>query len=175
MEEAMKTCILTIGTRGDIQPYIALGLGLRDAGHRVTIATLAEFKSLMDSYGLKHEPLRGDFLTAARANNGNSLHLIRQYVQMARDTISDEWSSAQGAEVFIYNPAAMGAFDIAEKLGVPAFAAFPTPMYSPTREFPSPFLPFRNLGPLNKVSHNVFAKMGPAIFSRPVREFRRDV
>ena len=41
----MKICILTIGTRGDVQPYIALGVGLKAVGHEVTIATLAAFES----------------------------------------------------------------------------------------------------------------------------------
>jgi len=80
-----------------------------------------------------------------------------------------------GPAASIYNPAAIGAYDIAEKLGVPAFAAFLAPLYSPTKEFPSPFFPFRNLGPFNKLSHKFFAKMAPAIYRRPVNEWRRDV
>jgi len=43
----MKISILTFGTRGDVQPYIALGLGLKAAGHSVTIATLKEFGPLV--------------------------------------------------------------------------------------------------------------------------------
>ncbi len=35
----MNITILTIGTRGDVQPYVALGIGLQAAGHTVTIAT----------------------------------------------------------------------------------------------------------------------------------------
>ena len=45
----MKICILTFGTRGDVQPYVALGRGLKAAGHEVTIATLMEFKSLVQA------------------------------------------------------------------------------------------------------------------------------
>jgi sterol 3beta-glucosyltransferase len=41
----MKICILTMGTRGDVQPYIALGMGLKTVRHEVPIATLDEFKS----------------------------------------------------------------------------------------------------------------------------------
>ena len=179
----MKFCILTIGTRGDVQPYIALGLGLKRAGNDVIIATLGEFQSLVASYGLQHAALRGDFLKAAQAAGGqspaegrsNPLRLIRQYIEMAQDTLADEWASAKEAEVFIYNPAAIGAFHIAEKLGVPAFAAFPAPLYSPTREFPSPFFPFINLGPFNKLSHKLFAGLGPALYRRPINEWRRDV
>jgi sterol 3beta-glucosyltransferase len=94
---------------------------------------------------------------------------------MARDTLDDEWSSAQHAEVFIYNPAALGGEHIAEKLGVPAFAAFPTPLYTPTREFPSPFFPVDSLGPFNKASHQLLAKIGPAMYGGAIRDWRREV
>jgi sterol 3beta-glucosyltransferase len=36
----MKICILTFGVRGDVLPYIALDLGLKAAGHEVTITTV---------------------------------------------------------------------------------------------------------------------------------------
>lgn len=179
----MKICILTFGTRGDVQPYIALGLGLRAAGHTVTVATLMEFRSLVLEYGLEYDALRGDFLKAAQTTEGksaiegrgNPLKLIRQYVEMARETLDDEWASAQKAEVLVYNSAALGGFHIAEKLGIPAFASFPMPLYSPTREFPCPMLPFRDLGPFNKLSHRLFASIGPAMYRRPINEWRRDV
>ena len=93
---------------------------------------------------------------------------------MARATLEDEWASAQKAEVLVYNSAALGGYHIGEKLGVPAFASFPAPLYSPTREFPSPFLPFRNLGPFNQWSHRFFATLGPAMYRRPINAWRRE-
>lgn len=178
----MKICVLTFGTRGDVQPYIALGLGLKAVGHEVTIATLAEFKSLVSDYGLQYDPLRGDFLKAAQTSagkaavegRGNPIKLIRQYVAMARETLEDEWVSAQKADALVYNSAALGGYHIAEKLGFPAFASFPMPLYSPTRDFPSPMLPFRNLGPFNKLSHQIFAAIGPAMYRQPINDWRRD-
>lgn len=175
----MKFCILTIGTRGDVQPYIALGLGLKAVGHEVTVSTLKEFKSFVNQYGLFHDNLRGDFLKVAQStigeNGGNQFQRIRQYVEMAKDTLTDEWASAQKADVLIYNPAAIGGFHVAEKLNIPTFAAFPTPLYSPTKEFPNPFLPFHNLGPFNKLSHKFFAKLGPVMYRNPINQFRKDV
>lgn len=104
----MKICILTFGTRGDVQPYLALGRGLLASGHEVTVATLDEFKTLTTEHGLHHETLRGDFLKAAQSAEGrrNPFKLIQQYIAMARETLADEWTSAQKAEVLIYNSAA---------------------------------------------------------------------
>jgi sterol 3beta-glucosyltransferase len=49
----LRVVILTIGTRGDVQPFIALGQHLRDAGgHRVTIATVGEFQGAVEAAGL---------------------------------------------------------------------------------------------------------------------------
>lgn len=174
----MKVCIITIGTRGDVQPYIALGRGLQEAGHEVTLATLAGFESAITQYGLQYSRLRGDFLKVIQSSEGkrgNPLKLIRQYRVMAQETLEDEWAVAQEAELFIYNSAAIGGYHVAEKLGVPTFASFPAPIYSPTHEFPSPFLPFRNLGPFNKLSHRLFAALGPVIYRRPINEWRRKV
>lgn len=39
----MHITILTIGSRGDVQPFIALGLGLKQAGHHVQLATHSNF------------------------------------------------------------------------------------------------------------------------------------
>jgi len=150
----VKICILTIGTRGDVQPYIALGLGLKAAGHEATISTLDEFEPLVNQYDLLHDNLRGDFLKAAQLE-------VRE--------------KGSNPEVLIYNPAAIGGFHVAEKLEIPTFAAFPAPLYSPTREFPNPFLPFRNLGPFNKLSHRLFSKMGPAMYRGPINQFRKNV
>jgi UDP:flavonoid glycosyltransferase YjiC (YdhE family) len=168
---------MTIGTRGDVQPYIALGLGLKAAGHEVTIATLVEFEALVTAYGLQFDTIRGDFLKTAQSGGDQKLSfkLIREWVEMAHETLADEWASAQSADVLIYSPAALGGYHIAEKLGIPTFAAFPAPMYSPTREFPSPYFPFTNLGPFNKLSHQFLIKAGPSLYRKPILKWRRDV
>ena len=173
----MRVVIQTLGTRGDVQPYVALGVGLQARGHQVTLATVAEFEGLAQSYGLPFAPLRGDFLKAAQSAEGraNPLKLMREFVVMARDTLDDEWHTAQGAEVYIYNSAALGGEHIAERLGVPSFAAFPAPLYTPTSAFPNPFFPFGQLGPFNRLSHQLLARMGPAMYGRPIRDWRREV
>lgn len=51
---------LTIGSRGDVQPYIALGKGLQKEGHKVTIVTHEEYKEWITGFGIGHRTAGGD-------------------------------------------------------------------------------------------------------------------
>lgn len=53
------TCI-TIGTRGDVQPYIALCKGLMADGHKCRIATHDEFKSWIEEHNIEFRSIGGD-------------------------------------------------------------------------------------------------------------------
>ena len=74
----MNITLATIGSRGDIQPYIALGTALQAKGHEVTVATHPWAKDLLNSYNLTHAPV-GDNIdihyTAKQfvENSGNNL------------------------------------------------------------------------------------------------------
>lgn len=59
-EKSMTITCLTIGSRGDVQPYIALCLGLKKDGHTARIATHAEFKDWVESYDIEFRPVAGD-------------------------------------------------------------------------------------------------------------------
>jgi sterol 3beta-glucosyltransferase len=51
---------LTIGSRGDVQPYIALGKALQGEGHKVTIVTHEEYKEWVTGFGVEHRTAGGD-------------------------------------------------------------------------------------------------------------------
>jgi sterol 3beta-glucosyltransferase len=51
---------LTIGSRGDVQPYIALGKALQAEGHKVTIVTHEEYKEWVTGFGIAHRTAGGD-------------------------------------------------------------------------------------------------------------------
>lgn len=52
--------MLVIGTWGDVQPFIALALKLRDHGHRVRLATHEPYRHLVQEFGLDFYPIAGD-------------------------------------------------------------------------------------------------------------------
>lgn len=56
----MRISIIAIGSRGDVQPLVALGSALKRAGHRVRIATDRNFKGLVERYELEFYALAGD-------------------------------------------------------------------------------------------------------------------
>lgn len=51
--------ILIVGSRGDVQPFIALGKGLKAAGHRVRLSTHVNFREFVSENGLEFYPLKG--------------------------------------------------------------------------------------------------------------------
>ena len=51
---------MTIGSRGDVQPYIALCKGFLAEGHRPKIATHREFRSWIEKHGIEFAPVEGD-------------------------------------------------------------------------------------------------------------------
>ena len=58
--EILHFVCLTIGSRGDVQPYIALGLGLKKEGHSVTIVTHEEYRDWVVGFDLGHRSAGGD-------------------------------------------------------------------------------------------------------------------
>ncbi|XP_022887982.1 sterol 3-beta-glucosyltransferase UGT80A2-like isoform X2 [Olea europaea var. sylvestris] len=56
----LQIVMLIVGTRGDVQPFVAIGKKLQDYGHRVRLATHSNFKEFVLTAGLEFYPLGGD-------------------------------------------------------------------------------------------------------------------
>jgi sterol 3beta-glucosyltransferase len=144
----MKITIIAIGTRGDVQPYVALGLGLQGAGHRVRLAACANFKEFVSDRGLDFFPIRCDPREWLESDAGrdwlkssrNPIKFIRGLTHLMQPSmersLADSWTASQGADAIIYSLLAIGGYHIAEKLRVPSFAALIHPARR-TRAFPS--------------------------------------
>ncbi|OBY76307.1 hypothetical protein BBG47_27940 [Paenibacillus sp. KS1] len=148
----MRVKLLTLGTRGDIQPFIFLGNGLRKRGHHVTICTSHNFEELIHAYDLEFVTIQADIMKLAQSEEGkqmlggNPLSIMKQLkthiIPMMRQMLEDLWQASENAEAIIYPPKVLGGYDIAQKRKIPAFTAHPTPIIIPTGNFPNPILPF---------------------------------
>ncbi|OZJ03357.1 hypothetical protein BZG36_03000, partial [Bifiguratus adelaidae] len=131
------TC-LTIGTRGDVQPYIALCKGLVKDGHRVRIATHEEYEGWIVSHGIEFRSIGGDPAELMRICVDYGFLTVNFFKGWFDDLLQTAWIACQGSDVLIESPSAMVGVHMAEKLGIPYFRAFPMP-WTRTRDFPHPF------------------------------------
>jgi sterol 3beta-glucosyltransferase len=182
----MRVAIHTLGTRGDVQPYLALALGLKAAGHEVLLAAPSQFEAFIGSRGIAFAHLPGEFLAlmetpegkAAMAGSGGGFaagfKLMKQFKPIGRKQLTAEWQAALHfrPELIIYHPKAIAAPHIAERLSCPTVLASPLPGFTPTAAFASPLVPFRSLGPLNRLTHSVMADAADALFRKMIGEWR---
>jgi hypothetical protein len=92
-----KITVNTFGTRSDIQPYIALSLGLQQAGHTVRIVTHQIYEPFVKEYGLDFYPLHLDprqvLLNQALSELGNDTFRITRWMEESFQTTSQGPSS----------------------------------------------------------------------------------
>jgi len=188
----MNVIIITIGSRGDVQPFVALGKGLKAAGHKVTLCTSSSFEAFICSHGLDYGHMTDELLKlmdsaagrdAMENTNGISgsiktmIRLAKKVKPINRQMLKDSWEAAQAAEpdIVLFHPKALGGVHIAEKLGVPVMMAIPLPMIVPTAEFPTIGFPNWNIGGwYNKLTY-AFVGMGFRMYNGTVNKFRQDM
>ncbi|KAK9466301.1 hypothetical protein V1512DRAFT_209021 [Lipomyces arxii] len=146
------TC-LTIGSRGDVQPYIALAKGLMADGHSVRIATHEEFGPWIESYGIEFRAIAGDpaVLMKISVEHGMFTYsFLKEASATLRGWITElletAWIACEGTDVLIESPSAMAGIHIAQKLRIPYFRAFTMP-WTRTRAYPHAFaVPEQKMG-----------------------------
>ncbi|GAA1722269.1 glycosyltransferase [Nonomuraea bangladeshensis] len=156
----MRPLLITVGSRGDVQPYLALAVGLLDAGHRPILAAPRRFAPLAAARGVEFVPLNDEMLALQDKLQGQGVRVAitaaRSVKPMLRRLLDDEAGlTALGADVVVYHPKSLGGPYVAEKLGVPALAGLLLPLYLPTAAFASPLLPVRVPRVLNRPSWRV--------------------
>lgn len=143
--EPLRITCLTIGSRGDVQPYIALCKGLLAEGHKPRIATHGEFEPWIRKHGIDFAPVDGDPAELMRicVENGMFTYSFLREASMKfrgwiDDLLSSAWASCQGSDLLIESPSAMAGIHIAEALRIPYFRGFTMP-WTRTRAYPHAF------------------------------------
>jgi sterol 3beta-glucosyltransferase len=165
----MRIVIIAPGSRGDVQPYIALGNGLKNSGHSVRLVSHSNFESLVTSYGLEFWPFDNDVRKAvensemqALTEKGNFLLLMARMAREAqRESIrfaEGGLRAAQGMDLVLTGLGGLYiGIAVAEKLTLPLVQAYVIP-FTPTKDLPgvlTPKLPTR----LNRISHQLTRQM----------------
>jgi sterol 3beta-glucosyltransferase len=165
----MRIIIIALGSQGDVQPYIALGKGLKEAGHIVRLLTHENFEELVSSHGLEFCPAKGNVQDVIQSQEmrevlekGNFFaiqsQMAKQGPRLAIDWAKDGLAACQGMNLII---AGMGGVALgtalADKLKISLLQAYVVP-FTPTKAFPSVLLPksLARLGStFNRLSHHL--------------------
>ncbi|PPR06226.1 hypothetical protein CVT24_000617 [Panaeolus cyanescens] len=155
----MSVVVMIVGSRGDVQPYLALGQQLLKDGHRVRIATHETFRAFVTDAGLEFFSIGGnpqDLMSYMVKNPGlipgiESLANgdIKRKRKMLAEMIDGCWRACHSpdpktgqtfaADAIISNPPAFAHVHCAEALGIPLLLSFTMP-WTPTASFAHPLV-----------------------------------
>ncbi|NEE03920.1 glycosyltransferase [Phytoactinopolyspora halotolerans] len=164
----MKVLILSFGSRGDTQPFVALARAFQSAGHKAVLAVSGSSASLAEPYGIPCEHLGDTFSDymkdprvreALETNYGGlrgkklMIQLMRAHrreMEQARDRMAE--LDTDGADVLIHQSTVPGN-QLAERAGIPSIPVFLVPDTVPTSAFPNPLSLYRVPRPLYRASY----------------------
>lgn len=169
----MRITINSFGSRGDIQPFIALGKGLKQAGHSVRLLTHQIFEGFvrqndLDFYPIWIDPRQVLVQQSVTEFEDNPLLFMRWLRSKYQEGLDDLFrvtdEAAQGADLLINSTLSFAGYHVAEKRGIPALAAYLQPV-SPTRVFHgSSSPPPPNWLPTKRIYNYVSSKLTNQLF-----------
>ncbi len=187
----MRITILTFGSRGDIQPYLALALGLKSVGHDVCIATEQIYEDWITQEGIEYAFLPGNskerhaneawFKLLEETHRRPIVSAYRAYREFLlpplRKLLEAAWEACQGSDVILGLPTVYAGSHIAEKLGIPFFSVWTCPFTS-TSHFPHAWsrLPSQRWagGALNRFSYWVPQFLDQKVLLPTINQWRQE-
>ncbi|KAF2629175.1 glycosyltransferase family 1 protein [Macroventuria anomochaeta] len=193
----MNIVIQVVGSRGDIQPFVALGQELQKYGHRVRLATLDVFVGFVKKSNLGFYPIGGESkeLMAYMVKNPRLIPTVKSLREgdikkkrvMITEILKRCWKSCVEADVdsqepfvadaIIANPPSFAHIHCAQALGVPLHMMFTMP-WSSTKAFPHPLANIKvgEIDPalVNYASYGIVEFLTWQGLGDVINKFRRD-
>lgn len=167
-----KIVVATIGSRGDVQPYVNLCQGLQAAGHRVILATNPTLCSLAASHGVTAAAVgravdmgaEGARLMARSFDNMwiGMIRVMQLGARLVEEAYPDVLKVCANADLVIASDTTSGVAE-AERLGLPWISVTLQPARIP---LPDPHPSF--------LTRAMFGVLGP-LFVAPTNRFRKRV
>lgn len=142
----MKVLLSTIGSRGDVQPVVALALELKRLRQEVRLCVPPDFCPWIEGLGLSATPIGPELKSTGKSAPMNTRVTPEQIRAKLEDTVTAQFATvsraAEGCDVMVGATALqIAAPSIAESMGIPyVFAAY-APNVVPSRHHAPPLLP----------------------------------
>jgi len=188
-----KIVLATVGSLGDLHPFMAIALSLHAQGLQPTLAAAAEYRDKVEAAGIAFAPLRPSFAEiernvamsraelAGRMIESSEFLLAEAVLPFLRDAYDDMLALTEDADLVVASSLAFGARLAAEKRGIAWIALVLQPMMFLSAHDP-PVIPkvewltglLRRLGP--RPTRHLYAavKLATAGFFAPVARLRAD-
>jgi UDP:flavonoid glycosyltransferase YjiC (YdhE family) len=152
--------IATLGSLGDLHPFMALGQELQKRGYAPVIATVPCYRHAVAESGLAFHPMRPDIgmddqwlmRSIVRSRRGLDSLVADHLLPHLRQSFDDLMTCTEGAAAMIVGSLSYAAPLVAERCGVPWCSAILSPMYAAMRRDPSPL---RALAPLGGAAASI--------------------
>jgi sterol 3beta-glucosyltransferase len=182
----MRIAIVCNDTRGGVQPYVALAIGLRGAGHQVQAVAPGDLAALFTDVGIAVTPLSGQMQAVLRASGGvtergtvaSMLFAARQLPRLMETWMRETLAGCQDADLVTGGIGAGTGLEVAEALGVPFIQTHLQPVGVPTDAYPPVLMPTipRALGPAAwRLAHRLSEAALFGSLAGPTRHARRRV
>ncbi|WP_342644621.1 glycosyltransferase [Mucilaginibacter sp. CSA2-8R] len=183
----MRIGLFTYGSRGDVQPYIALALRLMQEGFDVTLGAPENFKAFVESFGVTFFGLYGnaeEIIYSAECQkiikSGNNLAFVKFLFSALSDRSGELFSGilsfCEGVDVVIANNVGATTVSVAtEYLKLPLLILQLNPPVIETTAFPLPGVRIPNYARLNRLSYRLFYRLMWHFAKRDIIAFRKQL
>lgn len=185
----IRVLLCTYGSRGDVEPFVALATGLQQAGFEVGLATSTRFAEWAEGLRLGFLPLSDSSLGLIDSPDGKTVldggsslarrivagvRLSRTSVKHNAEIVRDLWAAAQefSPDLIVFHPKLFAAPHMAAKLRIPAMLGALQPMIVPTADFPAMGLPDIPLPGFNRLSYALVVR-GYGLYRKAIDRFRQ--
>ncbi len=155
----MRILLSTIGSRGDVQPLVALGLQLKELGQDVHMCVPPDFSEWIEGLGMTTTPIGPELRSTGKTNPMAARPTPEQIRQMMEGTVATQFetitAAAQGCDLIVGATALqIAAPSIAEKMDIPYFFAAYCPAVLPSPHHAPPVLPMQGDKPVTMTDYS---------------------
>jgi UDP:flavonoid glycosyltransferase YjiC (YdhE family) len=152
-DRALRVVLATVGSRGDVQPMLALAQAFRARGHVPLIAAPPDFESWIRSLDFDFSPLGVDMQAFLAENRdimtGNPVKMLKEMGRYFNEQIPLQGQQLEpacgNADAVIYGGLAFAAPTVADHLRVPVLGVLYTTCLLPSSRHPPPNIPWHGL------------------------------
>lgn len=170
----MRILIPTIGSRGDVQPFVALAQGLNRAGYAVTLASHPVMKRLVEFHGVAFQPIGPDIdlaqeVATIRQNSRNTaaglIRVMRFSFDMLQRSHENILALGQESDLMVVSAQSAAGKNEADMLGLPYLSVSLMPWAIPWHDPQRPLM--------KRTVYGLIDRLVGLITTRPLNNIRK--